>query len=188
VAKYGAASAGEIEAWEAFFLEHDPMIRQLVSRYTGRRAEYDDVYQEVWMSLARELSSFQYDPGRGTLPAWLATVAHHAAGEAAGSMSRGRTEGLTPELAGELLDPGLDPAVTAERVLDRENLRATINELGTLMPELSHRIAVMRWIEERDLSEIAAEVRLPKHAVMMRLGRATKKLEHLLRGRWDEPE
>ncbi len=179
----GCAPAAERIDWEGFFLVHDPMIRHVVAHYAARRADVDDLHQEVRKKLARKLPGFQLDPARGTLSGWVSTVAHRVATEKARRMSRHPTEELTPELADALLDPGPSPATLTERRLDKAELQASLVELRSMTCELNHRIVVLRLIEERSVPQIAIDMGLSEHCVKMRLGRAVKKLQALLRER-----
>ena len=69
-------------AWEDFFRIHDPIIRAVVAKYHMRRHDLDDVTQEVWKVLIRELPKLRFDPVRGSLRNWVATVARHTAAPA----------------------------------------------------------------------------------------------------------
>ncbi len=55
----GCAPAEERIDWEDFFLTHDPMIRHVVADYAARRADVEDLHQEVRKELARKLPGFR---------------------------------------------------------------------------------------------------------------------------------
>ena len=175
----GSASADETAAWDDFVRTHDPMVRDVVRKYAHRWADCDDLRQEVWKALARELPGFHLDPARGTLRGWIATVAHRAAGRAAGRMSRRRMEVLTPDLTAVLLDPAPDPATLFERMLDQSLVQAILADPGSRIPGVSQRIVVMRYFEDRSVPQIGGELGLSEHCVEMRLNRALKKLRGL---------
>jgi len=183
VAPPGSASCDGTAAWDDFVRTHDPMIRAVVRKYAASSADCDDLSQEVWEALARELPGFNLDPARGTLRGWVATVAHRIASREARRMSRHPTESLTAELTALLLDPSPEPANVLERGLDQAQVRAILADPGSRIPEVSQWIIVMHCIEDRSVPQIAAELRLSEHCVEMRLNRALKKLRDLLRRR-----
>ena len=59
--------AGETAAWDDFYHAHDPMLQDVVRRYSSCWAELDDLIQQVWKVLISELRDFQLDPARGPL-------------------------------------------------------------------------------------------------------------------------
>jgi len=61
------------EAYDQF----SPMVYGLAVRVTGDRAAAEDVAQEVFLHLWER--PWAFDPDRGRLRAWLATMAHHRA-------------------------------------------------------------------------------------------------------------
>src|SRR5438552_3048277 len=81
-------SSEEATAWGDFYLTHDPTIRVIVRHHPGCRHDVDDVVQEVWTVLARDLRRLQYDPGRGPLRGWVIAVARHEAARQAHRLSR----------------------------------------------------------------------------------------------------
>ncbi len=169
-------SSDRATAWDSFFRTHDPIIRAAVGKYHRRRNDVDDVVQEVWKVLIRKLPKLCYDPVRGSLRKWVATVARHTALRQARWLSRHRVEALTPEFADVLPDPEPDPVTLSERRLHREQVRAILAVPIAGLPEVSHRIIRLRWIEERSVSEIAVLLGISEDQVWPRLRRGLAKL------------
>ncbi len=163
-------------AWEDFFRIYDPVIRAVVGKYHLRRHDVEDVVQEVWKILVRELPKLSYDPARGPLRKWIATVAHHTAIKQARRFSRQRIESLTPEFADVLTVPEPDPVTLSERSLHREQVRTILAVPIPGLPEVSHRIIYMRWIEERSVPEIAVLIGISEDQIWPRLRRGLAKL------------
>lgn len=163
-------------AWEDFFRIYDPVIRAVVTKYHLRRHDVEDTVQEVWKVLVRELPRLCYDPARGPLRKWVATVAHHTALRQARRLSRQRIEALTSEYADALTDPEPDPVTLSERSFHREQVRTILAVPIPGLPEVSHRIIYLRWIEERSVSEIAFLIGIPEDQVWPRLRRGLAKL------------
>ena len=45
----------------------------------GTAALAEDIGQDVWLILLRRLPGFAFDPARGTLRGWVASIASHEA-------------------------------------------------------------------------------------------------------------
>jgi len=95
-------------------------------------------------------------------------------------LRRNRADALTPELAAVLLDPGPDPMTQLEQEQERQWVRSILATLSARLPELSHRIMVLHWIDGLSVPEIAAALSLSEDRVRMRLQRALQKLGDLL--------
>jgi RNA polymerase sigma factor (sigma-70 family) len=67
--------AGDPRALAEAYAQFSPMVYGLAARVTGDRAAAEDVTQEVFLHLWER--PWVFDPDRGRLRAWLATMAHH---------------------------------------------------------------------------------------------------------------
>jgi RNA polymerase sigma factor (sigma-70 family) len=106
-------------AWENFFLKYDPMIRTAVTKYDGRRTDFDDIVQEVWKTLIQELPKLHYEPARGPLRSWVTAVARHTAIRQIRRLSSARSRTLAPALAAALHDPTADQSELIDRIWQR---------------------------------------------------------------------
>jgi RNA polymerase sigma-70 factor, ECF subfamily len=183
----GRATSQDPNAWDDFFLAHDPLIQSVVKKCARCRAEFDDVCQEVRLALSQELPGFRLDPARGTLHGWIATVARRVARRRSEQMSKHPTEALTEESAARLRDPRPGPPALLVRRRERARLRAILDQPNPQIPERSRRIIIMHYIEGRSLAQIALELGLSVHCVEMRLSRALKRLHDLLSRNGFEP-
>ena len=64
--------------WERFVRLFTPLLRQWAARFEVGAIAAEDLLQEVFVLLIRELPKFRYDPSR-SFRAWLWTVFRHAA-------------------------------------------------------------------------------------------------------------
>lgn len=64
-------------AWEVFMRRYAPRIGQWCRRWGLQEADIHDLTQEVLVSLARQMTEFEYDAQR-SFRAWLKTVTHRA--------------------------------------------------------------------------------------------------------------
>lgn len=69
--------AGDELALAEAYDQFSPMVYGLAVRVTGDRSAAEDVTQEVFLHLWQRPAAF--DPDRGRLRTWLATMAHHRA-------------------------------------------------------------------------------------------------------------
>jgi RNA polymerase sigma factor (sigma-70 family) len=178
----GRPSSDQATAWEDFLLTHEPTVRAVVRDRPDCRHDVEDVVQEIWKVLIQQLPKLQYDPGRGTLRGWVIAVARREAARQARRLSRSRIEALTPELAAVLPDRDADPVTLSERKRVQEEVRAILAELNARLPELTNRIIVLHWFEERTVPDIAAELGLSVYRVSRRLREARQAIRVLLRG------
>ncbi|HEX4907549.1 MAG TPA: sigma-70 family RNA polymerase sigma factor, partial [Actinomycetes bacterium] len=73
----GRLMAGDPRALAEAYEQFSPTVYGLAARVTGDHAAAEDVTQEVFLHLWER--PWVFDPDRGRLRAWLATMAHHRA-------------------------------------------------------------------------------------------------------------
>jgi RNA polymerase sigma-70 factor (ECF subfamily) len=73
-------------ALEAFYAQYGSMVLALLTKMLGSNAEAEEVLQEVFVELWRRAP--QYDPARGSVVAWVITVARSRALDALRARSR----------------------------------------------------------------------------------------------------
>jgi len=184
LAARGAGSIPEEDMVSVAFVNIlDPMIRLVITKYPGCRNDVQDLVQDVWIALIQRLPKLHFDPAAGTLRAWVAGVARRLASRHARRLSRHHHEALTAQLAAVLLDSEAGPETESEWKQQREQEQAILADLRARIPELSYRIIVMHCIEDRSVPVIAAELGVSEDCVKMRLRRARRKLQDLLRRR-----
>jgi DNA-directed RNA polymerase specialized sigma24 family protein len=105
-----AVAAGSQDALAALYDRHASAVYSAASRLTADRQVAEEVVQETFLALWNRAGT--YDPGTGSLPAWLHTIARNR------TVDRLRAIGRRPRLvsAGSLR-PGDEPeAVALERL------------------------------------------------------------------------
>ena len=58
-----AAKAGDEAAFAAFFEQNQGLVRMVVSRFSGRGAEYDDLFQVACMAFVKAVAGFELSAG-----------------------------------------------------------------------------------------------------------------------------
>jgi RNA polymerase sigma-70 factor (ECF subfamily) len=118
---------GDTRAIEELYDRHNDLLYSLVRRIVGIAAEAEDVVQETWLHAWRTAASF--DPARGSVVAWLVTIARSRA------IDRIRSEGSrrrTMDAAGSDPQdpPPPDPSVSAAERQRREQVGAALAQLS----------------------------------------------------------
>lgn len=60
------------QAWNEMFQRYNPLLERWSEKYLVNHADVAEVNQRVWVTLARNIISFRYDPGK-SFRAWLRT-------------------------------------------------------------------------------------------------------------------
>ena len=164
-----AARGGADWAREALFRRHARLALGLAHRLLPNDSEVDDLVQDCFVSALQQLGTLKNPQA---FAAWLGSIVVHAVGK------RLRTRKLLFRLglrAPEAIDPDAlaSPAAPPEVVIE---LRWVYALLGRLPVE--QRIAlVLRRVDELEIPEIAALMKLSVSTVKRRLNAAEERLE-----------
>jgi RNA polymerase sigma-70 factor (ECF subfamily) len=160
------AQAGDHDAFAELIERHEGMVFSLGYHFFGDRSRAEEVAQDVFLQLYRNLSSIESD---AHLLFWLRQVTTRRCIDLT---RRVRLKAVSLEDAGELRtnDRPADP-------LFERKLRRLIAEL----PEAQRSVVTLRYQEDLDPSEICRIVGMPVNTVKSHLHRALaalrKKLE-----------
>lgn len=185
-----AVAAGSEDALAELYDRHVAAIHATALRMTGDRGVAEDVVQEVFLTLWNRAERF--DPDRGSLAAWLGTIARHRAVDrlrAAGRRPRlVSLSGAPDEPAGAALDRATlvgsagsvpaadDPAAAAEA----GEARAAIGAALAAMPAQERDVILLAYRDDLSQSEIAERLGWPLGTVKTRTRRALGRLRGVL--------
>jgi RNA polymerase sigma-70 factor, ECF subfamily len=193
-----AIAGGSHEALALLYDRHADAIYATASRLTSDRHVAEEVVQETFLVLWNRAETF--DPGAGSLAAWLHTIARNrtvdrlrAAGRRPGlfplSSVAGDGEDDTSALerlaaggtivGGSAAAPGPDSALVAGEV------RLLLKDALAGMPEDERTVIVLAYREELTQSEIAERLGWPIGTVKTRTRRALRHLREVLGGEFD---
>jgi len=178
---------GDPQAWRQLVVSQHRRIYAICYRFTGSASDAEDLTQDVFLKLYRNLASF--DVERGSFQTWITTLARNLLVD---HFRRTRLERATDSLdasyAGddcgatladrmaELTDPGLSPEAHAAGM----ELKVRIQQaLAQLSPELREAV-ILRDLEDMDYKEIAQVLRIPEGTVKSRISRGRGELARLL--------
>jgi RNA polymerase sigma factor (sigma-70 family) len=66
---------GDTASWDRLVALYTPLIRGWLARYEVQAADLDDLSQEVFSTVLREMPNFRHDLRRGAFRRWLRTIA-----------------------------------------------------------------------------------------------------------------
>jgi RNA polymerase sigma-70 factor (ECF subfamily) len=146
--------AGEEAALGELYDRHAAFLYSVILRIVRVRTEAEDVLQEVWVQAWRRARS--YDPSRGSVGAWLLTIARSRAIDRLRSL-RSRQLAETTAAGEPEPAPGGSPDVEAAR---RRAHDRVVNALDSLAPQQREALE-LAYFGGLSQSEIATRLRAP---------------------------
>jgi RNA polymerase sigma-70 factor, ECF subfamily len=154
-----------------------PLIQRWLRRVPGLAAEADDLAQEVFVVVIRELARFERRR-EGSFQAWLRTITANKAGQYC--KQRGRRPSIEMDCAQGFLEQMADPKSALAREWDREHdehvvrrlLAAVKGDFGATTWAAFCRLALDRLPAAR----VAEELGMPENAVLLAKSRVMRRL------------
>ena len=170
--------SGEESAWEDLVKVHTRRVYSICYRFTGSDHESQDLTQEVFLRIFRNLKSFR--SGEGSFQVWLGRLTRNLLID---HYRRTRGERSTESIEEQL--PMLEEktamsARTDGMVAGREASELLQKALEKLSPELRETV-ILRDLEELEYREIAQVLQVPEGTVKSRLNRGRAELARVLR-------
>lgn len=177
--------AGDQQAWQQLVATQHRRIYAICYRFTGSGPDAEDLTQDVFLKLYRNLGSF--DGAKGSFQTWITTLTRNLLVD---HFRRTRVERASDSLDASLTDDE-DGLAMADRLADTRptqeshtagmELKAKIQQaLAHLSPELREAV-VLRDLEDMDYKEIAQVLRIPEGTVKSRISRGRGDLARLLK-------
>jgi RNA polymerase sigma-70 factor (ECF subfamily) len=172
------AADGDESAFERLYAEHAGWARAYLRRCGFSAHDVDDLAQDAFLRVFRSLAT--YDPERGPLRPWLATVVRNVARKH--WARRAQPVPFDPELAEAMLHAPGNPGLSAEQ---QEQFAVLGNCVDALPPDLG-RIVRLRYVDGLTTRAVAETVRMAEATVRLRLAEAHDLLERCLKskGAW----
>jgi len=176
--------AGDQQAWQQLVVSQHRRIYAICYRFTGSATDAEDLTQDVFLKLYRNLASF--DTQKGSFQTWITTLARnllvdHFRRTRLDRASDSLDASLSSDEDGATLGDKLaDPRPSQEAHASGLELKATIQQaLAQLSPELREAV-VLRDLEDMDYKDIAQVLRIPEGTVKSRISRGRGELARLL--------
>jgi RNA polymerase sigma-70 factor (ECF subfamily) len=176
--------AGEPQAWQQLVAGQHRRIYAICYRFTNSAPDAEDLTQDVFIKVYRNLASF--DTQKGSFQTWITTLARNLLVD---HFRRTRLDRASDSLDASMgSDPDgptmgdrlTDPGPSQEQHVAGLELKATIQDaLAQLSPELREAV-ILRDLEDMDYKEIAQVLRIPEGTVKSRISRGRGELARLL--------
>ena len=175
-------AAGDERALGELYDRHGAAVYALAHAIVGERADSEEVVADAFGQAWR--TAGQFDPARGSVIAWLATITRTRALDLV--RARGRRAKVLARAAQES-DSGLATPLAAGEAPDRDVERQEARQLVTRslgdLPEPQRRVIELAYFGGLTHSEIAAELKEPLGTVKTRLRAGMEKLRDALNAR-----
>ncbi|MHC4561307.1 MAG: RNA polymerase sigma factor [Planctomycetota bacterium] len=158
---------GDHGGFELLHAAHAGRVMAYLLRSGFARHDAEDLCQDVFVRVVKSFGTF--DPSRGALGAWIATIARNVARK---HWRRASSAQFDPELAEETLASSDDTVAEAESAETIEGLDDCIDRL----PGELRKLIRLRYVEGRTTRGIATVVELPEATVRLHLDKAREQL------------
>ena len=176
--------AGDSQAWQQLVSSQHRRIYAICYRFTGSGADAEDLTQDVFLKLYKNLASF--DTQKGSFQTWITTLARNLLVDHFRRTRLDRaTDSMDATFDGEedgptMADRLADPSPSQEHHVAGLELKARIQgALKQLSPELREAV-ILRDLEDMDYKDIAQVLRIPEGTVKSRISRGRGELARLL--------
>jgi RNA polymerase sigma-70 factor (ECF subfamily) len=177
--------AGDADAWERLARMQHRRIYGICYRFTGSQTDAEDLTQEAFLKMYRNLGSF--DPAKGGFTTWLTTLTRNLLVD---NYRRSRMDRVSDSMD-DSIDGEEGGPTKVERLADTRpgqehhvaglELRAQIQfALRQVSPELREAV-ILRDLEDMDYKEIAEVLGVPQGTVKSRISRGRSELARLLK-------
>jgi RNA polymerase sigma-70 factor (ECF subfamily) len=173
------ARAGSLKAFEELVLSYEKKIYNYCLRMTNNREDAEDLTQEVFVRVYKNLNKFK---GNSQLSTWIYRIAHNVCIDryrkskiAAISLSQPKG----PDDERELDVPADDPS-PEQQTLRREQQKYLLEAISRLKPKY-RTVIVLRDIQQHSYDEIAEILNLPLGTVKSHINRGRAALREAVR-------
>jgi RNA polymerase sigma-70 factor (ECF subfamily) len=168
-----AAKAGDLAAFETLMRQHERLVLVTAYRMLGSLPDAQDVSQEVFLKLYRNLGKLEVvQHGSGSLAGWLYRVTANACHD----VRRRKLPAAPMEFAGNLRAGGADPQQAAGEAERRRVLEMSLR----LLPEKERAALVLRDLEGLSTEEVARTLGSSAATVRSQISKARVKVRNFV--------
>lgn len=176
--------AGDGVAWQQLVVSQHRRIYAICYRFTGSPTDAEDLTQDVFLKLYKNLASF--DTQKGSFQTWITTLARNLLvdhfrrtrmdrfSDSLDAPANASEDG--PTMADRLADQGKSQESHVAGLETRARVQQALKQLS---PELREAV-ILRDLEDMDYKEIAQVLRIPEGTVKSRISRGRGELAKLL--------
>ncbi len=170
--------SGQESAWEDLVKVHTRRVYSICYRFTNSDAEAQDLTQDVFLRVFKNLKSFR--AGEGLFIVWLTRLTRNLLIDHYRRTRMDRATESIEDQAGALEENTAAIARTDGMLAGREASELLQAALQKLSPELRETV-ILRDLEELEYREIAKILNVPEGTVKSRLNRGRAELAKALR-------
>jgi len=179
-----ACAQGDSSAWQKLVISQHRRVYGICYRFTGSATDAEDLTQDVFLKVYRNLDSF--DATKGGFTTWLTTLTRNLLVDHFRRTRQERaTDSIDASMDGEddgptMADRLSDPRRSQYDQVAQKEMRARIQHgLKQMSPELREAV-ILRDLEDMDYKEISAVLNVPEGTVKSRISRGRAELARLL--------
>jgi RNA polymerase sigma-70 factor (ECF subfamily) len=180
--------SGDDDAWARLVEEYRGLVYSICYLFCGSTQDAEDLVQDAFLKIWMNLAS--YDPARGELKGWIATVARNQRVDRFRRSGQQRRTDSIDSIAEGRDFSGSAPMTIAQRIADprptphdvavtSEVTAIVTRAVKKISPEMRE-VVTMRFVHELDNQEIAHRLRIPEGTVKSRTNRGRAQLASLL--------
>jgi RNA polymerase sigma-70 factor (ECF subfamily) len=178
---------GDDTAWARLVDEYRGLVYSICYLFCGSTQDAEDLVQDTFLKIWMNLGS--YDPSRGELKGWIATVTRNQRVDRYRRSSQQRHTDSIDTVVDSWDSAGTIPMAqripdtrpTPHEVAVTSQVTAIVsNAVKKISPEMRE-VVTMRFVHELDNQEIAHRLRIPEGTVKSRTNRGRAQLATLLR-------
>lgn len=170
--------SGQDAAWEELVKLHTRRVYAICYRFTSSDAEAQDLSQEAFLRVFKNLKSFR--AGEGSFVVWLTRLTRNLLIDHYRRTKLDRVTDSIEDQTGTLEEKTASLARTDGMLAGREAGELLQHGLQKLSPELRETV-ILRDLEELEYKEIAEVLNVPEGTVKSRLNRGRAELARVLR-------
>lgn len=170
---------GEAFAWEELVKRHTRRVYNLCYRFTGNRQESEDLTQEVFLKMFKQLGTYRSVSGGFTT--WMTSVTRNLLIDHYRRTKQDRvTDSMDDEESGSRAEQIESHSRTPYQIAHASELSQQVQRaLGKLSPDLREAV-ILRDLQGLEYAEIQQVLRVPEGTVKSRINRGRIELAKIL--------
>lgn len=167
----GRVLRGEVAAFEIIIKAYQGIVFRVCRSVLSNREDAEDAAQESFCRAFRLLRTFRLDK---RFKPWIVSIALNTSRSF--YRKRGRISANTSPVAPEEVQSSSSVEIEGERAILKESIRAAVQRLPARLRDT----VILYYLEEFDVSDVAAALNIGKENVKSRLHRARGVLREIL--------